>query len=179
MRETRKRIGEVSFGYKIRVNGDVVKEGKAEELLWLRQWMDPDYMQKPRQELFFAIKDYPKDYSIIGEWVVRKLGPFWHRRYECHWNFSYVRIAGGGDVVERFRELVRMGWVKEPEKARIKLISSLLLEADVEKGGRSQVRVRNRLRRGNDTDGCLQDPLGGFRTKKRTVPLLLPSLARG
>jgi hypothetical protein len=134
MKEARKKIGEVSFGYEIRVNGEVVKEGKTREPLWLRQWVDPDYMPpKPRQELFFTIRNYP----IVAEWVVRKLGSSWHRMYECHWNLSYVRITGAGDVIKRFRELVRRGWVREPEKARIKLISLLLLEGNVEKGRRN------------------------------------------
>jgi hypothetical protein len=118
----RKKIGEVSF--RIRIKGDVVAERKVEGFLWL-------HLSQFHRELFFTIKDYP----IVAEWVVGKLGPSWDRTYD--WNLRYVRITGTGDVMERFRELVRRGWVKEPEKARIKLISLLLLEGNVEKGRRN------------------------------------------
>jgi hypothetical protein len=130
MKGTKKRIGKVEFYYEIKINGDAVAKGKVDEFLWLHL---------SRQELFFNIKDYP---MALGAWVIRKLGTRrWQREYIENWG-GYIRIAGTGDLIKRFRELVRMGWVKEPEKARTKLISALLLEESDEEGSGFTLHAR-------------------------------------
>jgi hypothetical protein len=116
----RKKVGDIKFEYTIVLGGETIPT-KVREPLWLR-WRE-HLFGKTYPELYFTIESL-----TIAHWALGKLG----KRWELELGFGHAGLSGTGDLAERLRELIRLGWVAEPEKTRAKLISALLLEGNEE-----------------------------------------------
>jgi hypothetical protein len=116
-----KKVGEIKFEYAIVFGGETIPMVAYKTL-----WVGSDRRSGPC--LFFYL---PWLGDEVGSRVMKQLGRDWFSfRSSRHcWAVFHDQPTEG------LKRLVQLGWVVEPEKARTKLISALLLEENEEGSG--------------------------------------------